>query len=57
MDVGSRVQKAVNQRQMSDGLFLFLFGTFMALFLITAEIALLLKSGTIAVYKRIRTVA
>jgi len=56
VDVSSRVQKAVNQRQISDGWFLFIFGTITALVLVTAEIAMLLKNGTVAVYKRVRSV-
>ncbi len=51
-----RLQKAVNQRRMSDGLFLFLFGTVTALVLVTAEIALLVKSGAIVLYKRVRSI-
>ena len=51
-----KLQKAVNQRQLSDGAFLFILGTLTALFLITAEIALLLKHGAVAVYNRIRSI-
>ena len=56
MNVNSKIQKAVNQRQMSDGLFLFLFGTIMAIALITAELGLILKQGAVALYTRIRRV-
>jgi hypothetical protein len=56
VDVNSRVQRAVNQRQISDGMFLFLFGTILALALITAEIGLILKHGAVSVYKRVRRV-
>jgi len=41
---------------MSDGWFLFIFGTITALVLVTAEIAMLLKNGAVAVYKRVRSV-
>jgi len=53
VDVNSRIQRAVNQRQISDGMFLFLFGTILALALITAEIGLIIKHGAIALYKKV----
>jgi len=52
----NRLQKAVNQRQLSDGLFLLLFGTVTALVLVTTEIAMLLKHVVTSAFKRIRSV-
>lgn len=55
MSVRSKLQKANNQRQLSDGAFLFIFGTATAIVLITAEIVLILKGGVMALYHKVRS--
>ena len=55
MSVRNKLQKANNQRQLSDGWFLFTFGTLTVIVMVTAELVLLLKGGVTSLYHKVRS--